>query len=230
MGLLRRLRERMRPEDSRPEPPPSRLVVGLGNPGDRYARTRHNIGFRVLEALAADAAAPVSGWRLDRDLQARVLRVEIDGEPILLAKPETFMNRSGETVIRALERWSDLSPETDLVIVHDDLDLPVGRIRLRPTGGSGGHRGMTDILDRLGTRQIPRLRFGIGHPRGAADVGVVEWVLEPFSEDEEREILPAALARAAEALEAVVREGVPAAMGRFNASPGGLSTGGPSPG
>jgi PTH1 family peptidyl-tRNA hydrolase len=152
---------------------------------------------------------------LDPELQAQVSEIEIDGQVVLLVQPQTFMNRSGESVELALERWPELVPESDLLVVYDDMDLPTGRIRLRPTGGAGGHRGIGDILDRLDTKAVPRLRFGIGHP-GRAEA-VLDWVLQPFSEEEERRDLPEALARAADAVEAVVTEGVARAMGRFNA-------------
>ena len=196
------------------DPSPTRLIVGLGNPGEQYAPTRHNAGFRVLEAWASRRGAH---WRQDPGLDARVASLEAEGEPILLVQPQTFMNRSGETALRALERWPELSPARDLIIVYDDLDLPVGRIRLRPSGGSGGHRGLGDILDRLETRQLPRLRFGIGHPGQAA--GVLDWVLQPFADADEREVLPSAFARAVDAIEAVLQEGLTPAMGQFNAAP-----------
>ncbi len=199
---------------SSPDPTPTRLIVGLGNPGEQYAPTRHNAGFRVLETWASRSGAR---WRQHPGLDARVASLEVEGEPILLVQPQTFMNRSGETVRRALERWPGLAPASDLIIVYDDLDLPVGRIRLRPSGGSGGHRGLGDILDHLETRQLPRLRFGIGHPGQAS--GVLDWVLQPFDDADEREILPSAFGRAVDALEAVLREGLTVAMGRFNAAP-----------
>lgn len=191
---------------------PSRVVVGLGNPGAQYAATRHNAGFRVLDCLAARRDAV---WQDDVGLSARVAEIEIDGRPLLLAQPTTFMNRSGESMARVLERWPELMPESDLLIVCDDLDLRLGRIRLRPAGGSGGHRGLADIFDRLGTKMVPRLRFGIGHPGRAAKV--IDWVLQPFDAQEEHELLPVMLDQAADAIEAVSREGVEVAMGRFNA-------------
>lgn len=193
--------------------------MGLGNPGEKYAATRHNAGFRVLETWASRRDAR---WQQDPGLCARVASLEVEGEPVLLVQPQTFMNRSGETVERALDRWPELDPAHDLIIVYDDLDLPVGRIRLRPAGGSGGHRGLGDILDRLETRQLPRLRFGIGHPGRAA--GVLDWVLQPFDAADEGEVLESAFARAADALEAVVREDLTAAMGRFNAAPTALAS------
>ena len=116
----------------------------------------------------------------------------------------------------ALERWPSLDPATDVIVVYDDMDLPTGRIRLRPSGGAGGHRGIGDIIDALGTKAIPRLRFGVGHP-GPDGPSVIDWVLAPFP-DSELELLEEAAARAADAVRVALSEGVPAAMGQFNAS------------
>jgi PTH1 family peptidyl-tRNA hydrolase len=187
------------------------LVVGLGNPGPRYASTRHNVGFRVVECLGRRHACE---WFEEPALQAQVAAMVIADRPIVLLEPQTFMNRSGDSVAAALERWPELDPESDLIVVYDDLDLPTGRIRLRPRGGGGGHNGIGHILDRLGTRAIPRLRFGIGHP--GAGAAVIDWVLGPFAPDEETDLLPAATERAAAALEAVIREGVVSAMEHYN--------------
>ena len=161
------------------------------------------------------ALADVQRSDLPIELQARTCAIEIAGQAILLMQPQTFMNRSGESVEIALERWPELVPETDLLVVYDDMDLPTGRIRLRPSGGGGGHRGIGDILERLDTKAVPRLRFGIGHPGDAA--GVLDWVLQPFAQEEERDDLPESLEWAADAVEAVAAEGVTPAMGRFNA-------------
>lgn len=192
---------------------PERLVVGLGNPGPEYVATRHNVGFRVVELLARRAGAVLVS---DPGLRGRTARVRLAGRDCVLLEPMTFMNRSGETVAAALDRWPDLVPERDLLVVFDDLDLPPGRLRLRPGGGAGGHRGLADIVRVLGTQAIPRLRFGIGHPGTAAQV--VDWVLEPFTAAEEAEILPPAIERAADAVESVLGEGMTIAMGRFNAA------------
>ncbi|MBK7951243.1 MAG: aminoacyl-tRNA hydrolase [Deltaproteobacteria bacterium] len=191
---------------------PERLVVGLGNPGPEYAATRHNVGFRVVEHLARRAGAV---FVADPGLRGRLARARIAGRDCVLLEPLTFMNRSGESVGAALERWPALAPERDLLVVLDDLDLPPGRLRLRPSGGAGGHRGLADIARELATQATPRLRFGIGHPGSAAQV--VDWVLEPFSEAEEAEVLPAAVERAADAVACVVGEGLKIAMDRFNA-------------
>jgi PTH1 family peptidyl-tRNA hydrolase len=191
---------------------PARLVVGLGNPGPEYARTRHNVGFRVLDLLAARSG---TAFESDAGLRARVALAKVAETACVLLEPGTFMNRSGESVQAALARWPSLAPERDLLVVYDDLDLPPGRLRLRPGGSAGGHRGMADIARVLRSEATPRLRFGIGHP--GASAAVIDWVLEPFAEAEEEELLPAALARAADAVESVIGEGLVAAMGRFNA-------------
>lgn len=198
---------------------PQRLVVGLGNPGPEYAATRHNVGFRVIEALARRVGA--GGERVadgdfvaDGALHGRLARVRLAGLDCALLAPSTFMNRSGESVAAALARWPSLAPDSDLLIVYDDLDLPLGRLRLRPGGSAGGHRGMRDIARVVGSEAIPRLRFGIGHP-GRADQ-VVDYVLEGFALEEEAEIVPGAVARAVEAVECWAGEGLVAAMGRFN--------------
>ncbi|MEZ4280216.1 MAG: aminoacyl-tRNA hydrolase [Myxococcota bacterium] len=190
-----------------------RLVVGLGNPGARYAATRHNIGFRVVERLATRHRAVFAP---DDDRSGRLARAAIAGIDCALLEPTTFMNRSGESVQAALASWPHLRPDSDLLVVYDDLDLPTGRLRLRGSGGAGGHRGMADLVRALETTGIPRLRFGIGHPGQRA--AVVDWVLEPFLAAEEAEVLPAAIERAADAIECFLREGLAAAMDRFNAA------------
>ena len=191
---------------------PARLIVGLGNPGDQYAGTRHNIGFRVVERLADRAGV---SWQFDPGLDARVARTEIAGLDCLLLAPQTFMNRSGTSVFAACTRWPGLDPTSDLLVVYDDLDLPTGRIRLRPSGGAGGHRGIGDILERLDVRAVPRLRFGVGHP-GTRDE-VLDWVLSPFPAEEET-VVAGSVEHAADALEMALGEGLTVAMGQFNAS------------
>ena len=191
---------------------PTRLIVGLGNPGSKYEATRHNVGFRIVEMLADRHCGE---WRNDRTLDAKISFIEIEGHVCLLFEPQTFMNRSGAALLAALERWPELDPKTDLLIVYDDLDLPTGRIRLRPRGSGGGHRGIGDILLELDTREIPRLRFGVGHPGSSGEV--IDWILEPFAVDEESTVLPDALARATDAIEVTIREGLTSAMGQFHA-------------
>lgn len=192
---------------------PTRLIVGLGNPGVEYAPTRHNIGFRVLDELAERGGV---SWSADDGLNARVAKVQLSGETCLLIQPQTFMNRSGASVMTALGRWP-LSAETALLVVFDDLDLPPGRIRLRPKGGGGGHNGIGDILAQLDSKAVPRLRFGVGHPGDSGSV--IDWVLAPFPEEEEVHVLPAAIQRAADAVEMFVAKGIEATMGKFNGIP-----------
>ncbi len=190
---------------------PTKLIVGLGNPGEQYASTRHNIGFRIVELLADRFA---SAWRDEPSLEARVCPIEMGSESCLLIEPQRMMNRSGGAIQAALARWPELDPPTDLLIIYDDMDLPTGRLRLRPRGGSGGHRGIGDILHVLESKEVPRLRVGVGHP--GSQEQVVDWVLKPFSSDEEALILPAVLVRAGDAVEAAIRDGVQSAMGQFN--------------
>ncbi|MCG8591765.1 MAG: aminoacyl-tRNA hydrolase [Proteobacteria bacterium] len=186
-----------------------RLVVGLGNPGPEYSDTRHNAGVLVLEELARS-----HGIELDQQRYgSRLGRGYVVGQDTVLLAPQTFMNASGTAVAAAL---SDLCieprPETLLVIL-DDLDLPFGQIRLRPRGGAGGHRGLADILEAIGHRDVGRLRFGIGRPPEGEDP--VEYVLEAFSPDERRE-LPARVRHAAQAIACAFEEGFGVAMNHFN--------------
>jgi PTH1 family peptidyl-tRNA hydrolase len=193
-----------------------KLVVGLGNPGPRYADTRHNVGVRVLEHFAGE-----HGLALDaRRFASRFGTGEVThGEgrlPVALLAPETFMNRSGEAVAEAVAQLGVADVATDLLVVLDDVDLPFGRLRLRPSGGSGGHRGLADVIERLARNDFARLRFGVGRP--ALEQDTVDHVLETFSA-EERAVLPGHIARAARALEAALRVGVYAAMNEFNRDP-----------
>jgi PTH1 family peptidyl-tRNA hydrolase len=183
------------------------LIVGLGNPGREYAAHRHNVGFQVVDALAHAHKLAFSG----RKGLARIARGEIGGQPVILAKPQTFMNLSGKSVGR-LSRTLDVPPERILVI-YDDLDLPLGRLRLRAEGSSGGHKGIRSIIDVLGTQAFPRLRVGIDRPPGRMDP--VDYVLRPFDRDQ-KPFLAEAVARAAATVECWLAEGIIAAMDRFN--------------
>jgi PTH1 family peptidyl-tRNA hydrolase len=186
-----------------------KLIVGLGNPGPRYARTRHNVGFRVLEAVAARASAALG----ERRFGGRFGEGLVAGERVALLAPETFMNRSGDAVAEALAALPEVEPSRDLLVVFDDADLPLGRLRLRARGSSGGHNGLADVLERLGSEEVPRLRFGIGRPASPRDT--VDFVLDSFTPGEE-ELLALAVPRAADAVVCFVREGAAAAMNRFN--------------
>lgn len=183
------------------------LVVGLGNPGPEYAEHRHNLGFRVVDALAGKHGLAFT--RLKG--KVRVAEGEICGQNVILAKPQTFMNLSGKAVSRA-SRYFEVTPE-NILVVCDDLDLPLGRLRLRPEGGSGGHKGLRSIIDLLGTQSFARLRIGIDRPMGRMDPA--DYVLQPFAEDEEA-ILAEVVRQAVAAVECTVTAGIVAAMDRFN--------------
>lgn len=187
-------------------PAAAKLVVGLGNPGREYARSRHNVGFMVADALARK-----SGLRFGhRWSGAHVAVGRIAGVEVALAKPQTYMNRSGDSV-RSLLRRLGLSP-ADLLVVCDDLDRSFGRLRLRERGSSGGQRGLQSIIDRLGTDEFARLRVGIGRPEPSE---AAEYVLAEFS-PEERAQLRDVVDRAVGAVETWLAEGPAAAMNRFN--------------
>jgi PTH1 family peptidyl-tRNA hydrolase len=186
------------------------LVVGLGNPGDEYAAHRHNVGFRVVDALAH---AHGLAFSRDKGARARVAGGHISGRPVILAKPQTFMNASGQAVSR-LSRSQGIPPEA-ILVVYDDLDLPLGRLRLRPEGGSGGHQGMRSIIDALGTQAFPRLRVGIDRPPGKMDPA--DYVLHPFG-SEQKPLIGEAVERAVAAVELWLSAGIVAAMDEFNRS------------
>ncbi len=155
------------------------LIVGLGNPGTEYLRTRHNAGFRFADTLASGAGAR---FRFDSKLQGEVCRIDIGGAPVWLLKPATFMNKSGSAVVAALHYYK-IEPASCL-IVHDDLDLPPGAARLKFDGGHGGDNGLRDIIAQLGHGQFHRLRLGIGHPSDRSRV--IDWVLgRPSAIDED---------------------------------------------
>ncbi|HNS52887.1 MAG TPA: aminoacyl-tRNA hydrolase [Anaerolineae bacterium] len=184
------------------------LIVGLGNPGAEYAGHRHNIGFRVVDALAQ--AHGLRFARL-RGTSAHVARGDVCGRPVALAKPQTFMNESGRAVGR-VSQVCGVAPSQVLVVL-DDLDLPLGRLRLRPDGGSAGHKGMRSIIERLGTQAFPRLRVGIDRPPGRMDPA--EYVLLPFAE-QELVVVRQVLDHAVSAIECWLAEGIDVAMGRYN--------------
>jgi PTH1 family peptidyl-tRNA hydrolase len=183
-----------------------KLIVGLGNPGRSYAAHRHNVGFRCLDHLAR-----VHGLSFVRDrAKAYVASGRIAALRVLLAKPRTYMNLSGQAVSR-LARFYKIASQ-DILVIYDDLDLPLGVIRLRPEGGSGGHKGVKSIIESLGTQAFPRLRIGIGRP---PDEDAVEYVLSNFTPDEEIAI-ENACERAVAAVECFLTEGLAAAMNEYN--------------
>jgi PTH1 family peptidyl-tRNA hydrolase len=193
-----------------------KLVVGLGNPGQRYARTRHNVGFRVAGWLRERWRLGPPEERFDA-LFARGRVGALGGLDVGVLEPQTFMNESGASVAAALRKLPVEDVASDVLVVFDDADLPFGRLRLRPSGSGGGHNGLSDVLERLGRRDVPRLRFGIGRP--SLPIETRDFVLGRFSKEEEA-ALPAHLERAAEAVESFLLEGMARAMNRFNAAGG----------
>ena len=185
------------------------LIVGLGNPGERYEWTRHNLGFMVVDLLARQAGAQVKR----AECRALVGRAELEGRAVELVKPQTYMNLSGESVACLLRKRTGLKPAADLLVVSDDIALPFGSIRIRPSGSSGGQKGLKDIISALGTDAFPRLRVGIKpeHPVG----DTAGFVLERFPKGR-REEVEKILERCAEALRAVIRDGIDKAMSQFN--------------
>ena len=190
-----------------------KLIVGLGNPGYLYARHRHNIGFMCVSHLAKE-------FRITFDRKqasARTGAGAIARNNVILARPQTYMNASGESV-SALMKKLNIFP-ADLIVIHDDLDLPVGKIRLRLGGGSGGHKGIESIIQRLGTRDFNRVRVGIGRPEADSDEAkegaVISYVLSDFP-PEEKEIIDKAIPQACEAVVALLAEGITNAMNKFN--------------
>lgn len=202
-----------------------RIIAGLGNPGRKYEGTRHNIGFMLLDALVSRVNT-IGGATVNRTKEslswqekfgAEVLSVSIfsDLHKVMLVKPQEFMNTSGVALGRIM-RFYKYTPE-NLVVVHDDIDLPFGSIKIRQNGGEGGHNGVRSVVEQLGTKEFVRLRLGIGRPLASVDArpGVNDWVLSDF-DSSEREILPSFLERSAEAVSELCAEGLLAAQNRFN--------------
>lgn len=185
-----------------------KLIAGLGNPGPRYAASRHNVGYLVVDALAERWRTPVT--RHEARWQGLVGQAERAGDTVLLLKPLTFMNLSGQSVAAAW-RYYRLA-EADVLVIHDDLDLAVGQLRLRPTGSAGGHKGLADVLRHMHTQAVPRLRIGIGKVHRDA---TVDHVLGRFAGDEQA-TMTAAVTTAADAAECWLARGIEAAMNEYN--------------
>jgi PTH1 family peptidyl-tRNA hydrolase len=194
-----------------------KLIAGLGNPGPRYAESRHNVGFMVVDELAQRWATEVT--RFDRHFEGVTGQAQAGGDTVLLLKPATYMNLSGRSVAAAW-RFYKLARE-DVLVIYDDLDLPVGGLRVRASGSAGGHRGMSDVLQQLGTDEIARIRIGIGKVH--RDV-TVDYVLSRFF-PEERPVMAAAVGTAADAAQCWSREGIAAAMNQYNRKRDGESRG-----
>ena len=192
-----------------------KLIVGLGNPGWGYANNRHNIGFICLNHFAK-----TRGIRFDRKQgKARIGTGEVAGNKAILDKPQTYMNLIGESVSRLVKRFDvNLS---DLLVIHDDLDLPLGKIRIRQSGGSGGHKGIESIISCLGSQDFPRLRVGIGRPMATegsteiSDADIIAYVLSDFTPDQ-KQIITTVIPRVSEAVYCFLAEGLAPAMNKYN--------------
>ena len=184
-----------------------KVIVGLGNPGDRYRHTRHNIGFRCIDLLARR-------WGVNlKERRAKVVlgRGRHQEREVVLAKPRTFMNNSGDAINYLVARFG-VKP-ADIVVIYDEMDLPVGRIRIRPNGSPAGHNGIRSIIGELRTQEFPRIRVGIGHPEMRG--GQVSHVLNRFT-DEEAPAIAAVVKQVAEAVDCMLAENITVAMNRFN--------------
>ncbi len=186
------------------------LILGLGNPGTEYIRTRHNIGFRVLAEFAESHNFPE--FKLEKKFKAELSTGDLNGKEVILAKPQTFMNLSGESA-RAILDFYKLSP-ADIVAVYDDVDLPFGAMRIRETGGSGGHNGVKNLITHLGTEEFARVRIGVGNEL-LEKVPTDHFVLTNFSATEEK-ALPKIQQQASAALTELVESNLESAMNKFN--------------
>jgi PTH1 family peptidyl-tRNA hydrolase len=192
-----------------------KLIVGLGNPGKAYAQNRHNVGFWCLNYFAR-----LHSIRFDRrQCQAKVGTSQVSGEKLLLVKPQTFVNLSGQSVAGLVHRHN--VPLGNLLVIYDDLDLPLGKIRLRQSGSSGGHKGMHSIISALGSEEFPRIRVGIGRPRAEgqsiSEDAIVNYVLSDFTPQEEAIVKPV-IPSVSEAIDCFLSQGIDAAMSKFNQS------------
>lgn len=183
------------------------LIIGLGNPGREYDNTRHNVGFHCVDMLARAHHLTFDS----KKSHAKIAEGTIAGQRVMLVKPHTYMNRSGSSV-QGIATFYRVPPE-QILVIFDDLDLPLGTLRIRQKGGSGGHRGLTDIIQRLGTREFPRIRFGIGRPPGKMDPAA--YVLRRFTA-EEATLVGDTTERAIQAIESWLSDGIDAAMNRYN--------------
>lgn len=184
------------------------LIVGLGNPGEKYARTRHNLGFLALDLLAERQKLKINRIKY----KALVAETEFGGARCLLMKPQTYMNLSGEAVREAAQFYK--IPSDHVLVIYDDVSLPVGKLRVRPSGSAGGHNGIKNIIAHLGTDVFPRVKVGVGAP-SHPDYDMVDWVIGSFSA-QEKKIVDEALDRALDAAECIISRGVTEAQNRFN--------------
>ena len=188
-----------------------KIVVGLGNPGKEYEKTRHNLGFRAIDLLAEKMGIKINKNKFDGEYGDKL----VNGEKIVLVKPQTYMNLSGDCVSQILSFYK-VKPE-DLIVIYDDIDIAVGRIRVKPSGSPGTHNGMKDITKKIGSKEFTRVRIGSGKPD--LEVDLADYVLGNFSKSEEKTI-ELALEKAVEAVIEVLNNGVNEAMNKFNSKKG----------
>ena len=184
------------------------LIVFLGNPGPRYEMTRHNAGFMAADAMAKEKYVNINKARF----KALTATCDIGGESVLLMKPQTFMNLSGDAVAQAAKFYK--IPPEHVIVVSDEISLPIGKLRIRTKGSAGGHNGLKDIIAKLGTDAFPRIRIGVGAPPHP-DYDMADWVLSSFKNQDAEDMLAAA-ARAAQAAQCYITQGADRAMNRFN--------------
>ncbi len=189
------------------------LLVGLGNPGREYAHNRHNVGFMVVDRWVDRHLTPGVGSPWREKFHARMAPLNLRGQRVVVVQPQTYMNRSGKSVVAAAQ-FHRVPPE-QIVVVHDELDFPFGRLAVKKGGGHGGHNGLRDIISLSGSRDFVRIRVGIGRPSSEGNVS--KWVLADFDEHDGAE-LPDVVDRAQQAASAVILDGVKAAMNAFNQS------------
>jgi PTH1 family peptidyl-tRNA hydrolase len=216
-----RLARGLRRRDPREEREERVVVVGLGNPGPRYELTRHNAGAMVLAVLAGRTGIELKGHKRSRSLVGDTI---LGGQRVVLARPLVFMNESGGSV-RDVARWYGADPE-DIVVLHDELDIAFGQVRVKRGGGTAGHNGLKSVGAHLGTKDFARVRIGISRPAGNRDAA--DWVLAAFSATERKE-LPEILERAADAVEHILEAGLEAAMNEYNGGSGGRRPRTPDP-
>jgi len=189
-----------------------KLIVGLGNPGKKYEKTRHNVGFLALSNLRFKIS-DFSEWKLNKKFNAEIAEGKINGQKIILVKPQTFMNESGEAAAAA-SNFYKINPH-DILIIHDDIDLPFGKIRIKKDGRSGGHQGVQSIINSLGTQNFIRLKIGVGPKTRPANFNAAKYVLQKFNRIEEK-ILAEIIKKATDAVAVILNEGVEKAMNQFN--------------
>lgn len=183
------------------------LIAGFGNPGREYRNTRHNVGFKVIDSLVSEFNTKLTKVQF----KAMIGSAELDNAHIILAKPQTFMNLSGQAVASLIRFYK--IPLDHVIVAHDDIDLPLGTIRIRPGGGSGGQKGLASTIEKLGTQDFPRMRIGIGRPSGSQEAA--GYVLQEFSTADEK-ILIDVLPTAVQAIRTFISDGLETAMTRFN--------------